>query len=72
MHMHSFFVLDENAVNKIQLQLLRPNVVVDQYGNRGHWTLIYNQGFEITVNQRIYFAFSSYSEVTSILIIFSL
>ncbi len=54
---------EQNAVNKIQLQLLRPNVAVDQYGNRGHWTLIYNQGFEITVNQRVYFAFSSYSQV---------
>ncbi|XP_057379831.1 dipeptidyl peptidase 1-like [Daphnia carinata] len=52
----------ENAVNKVQLQLLKPNVAVDQYGNRGHWTLIYNQGFEITVNQRIYFAFSSYAQ----------
>lgn len=54
---------EENAVNKIQLQLLRPNVAVDQYGNKGHWTLIYNQGFEVTVNQRVYFAFSSYSQV---------
>jgi hypothetical protein len=54
---------EENAVKKIQLQLLRPNVAVDQYGNKGHWTLIYNQGFEITVNQRVYFAFSSYAQV---------
>lgn len=54
---------EENAVSKIQLQLLRPNVAVDQYGNKGHWTLIYNQGFEITVNQRVYFAFSSYAQV---------
>ena len=53
----SWFI-DENAVSKIQLQLLRPNVAVDQYGNKGHWTLIYNQGFEITVNQRVYFAFN--------------
>ena len=38
-------------------------MAVDQYGNKGHWTLIYNQGFEVTVNQRVYFAFSSFSEV---------
>lgn len=55
-------------MNKIQLQLLRPNVAVDQYGNKGHWTLIYNQGFEVTVNQRVYFAFSSYSQVLLILL----
>lgn len=61
------FFLEENAVNKVQLQLLKPNVAVDQYGNRGHWTLIYNQGFEITVNQRIYFAFSSFAQVKHIL-----
>lgn len=37
-----------------------PNVAVDEYGNKGRWTLIYNQGFEITVNERVYFAFSHY------------
>jgi len=47
---------------KIQLQLSRPNVAVDQYGNKGYWTVIYNQGFEITINQRIYFAFSNFKE----------
>lgn len=25
--------------------------------------MIYNQGFEVTVNQRVYFAFSHYTEV---------
>lgn len=47
---------------KIELHLMRPNVAVDSYGNKGHWTMIYNQGFEITINQRIYFAYSNFSE----------
>lgn len=50
------------GLQKIQIQLLHPNVAVDQYGNKGHWTMIYNQGFEVTVNQRIYFAFSHYAQ----------
>lgn len=42
---HSFLVLSEiyEVAQKVQLQLLSPNVVVDQYGNKGHWTMIYNQ-----------------------------
>jgi len=47
---------------KIKLHLSRPNVAVDKYGNKGHWTMIYNQGFEITINQRIYFAYSNFTE----------
>jgi len=57
-------------VQKVKIELLKPNMAVDEYGNKGHWTLIYNQGFEVIVNQRVYFAFSHYiengSEVTSI------
>ena len=49
---------------KIKVELLKPNMAIDAYGNRGHWTLIYNQGFEITVNQRVYFAFSHYTQVS--------
>ncbi|XP_043206695.1 dipeptidyl peptidase 1-like isoform X2 [Amphibalanus amphitrite] len=54
----------------IALSLQAPNTVVDTYGNVGTWTLIYNQGFEATVNGRTYFAFSYYTqdgeEVTSL------
>ena len=30
-----------------QVDLIYPNVAVDQFGNSGFWTLVYNQGFEV-------------------------
>nr|CAD7256486.1 unnamed protein product [Timema shepardi] len=55
---------------KVKVALLSPNVVVDEYGNKGTWTVVYNQGFEVTVNGRTFFAFSYYKQdggnVTSI------
>ena len=44
------------------MNLLFPNVATDRYGNRGTWTMIYNQGFEVHINARRYFAFSNYTE----------
>ncbi|XP_063591123.1 dipeptidyl peptidase 1-like [Penaeus indicus] len=37
-----------------------PDTVTDELGNEGTWTMIYNQGFEVNINQRSYFAFSYY------------
>jgi len=53
----------ENLTHESQLELLFPNIVIDQYGNKGIWTMIYNQGFEITINSRRYFAFSNWTEI---------
>ncbi|XP_063236239.1 dipeptidyl peptidase 1-like [Bacillus rossius redtenbacheri] len=50
------------VVRTSTIRLESPNVVIDEYGNRGHWTMIYNQGFEVTVNERSYFAFSDYDD----------
>ena len=47
----------------LTVKLSFPDVVVDEHGNKGFWTLIYNQGFEVVVGGRKYFAFSLYSMV---------
>jgi len=49
-------------VHKTNVSLLYPNIAVDEYANRGTWTMIYNQGFEIKVAGRSYFAFSMYQK----------
>lgn len=55
--------------NPVLLKLDFPNVATDNVGNVGTWTVIYNQGFEVIINLRKYFAFSLYkqkgSDVTS-------
>ncbi|XP_029843222.2 dipeptidyl peptidase 1 isoform X1 [Ixodes scapularis] len=47
---------------KVRLLLDFPNLVTDSDGNVGTWTLIYNQGFEVTLQYRRYFAFSNYTD----------
>ena len=36
-------------VNKMRVELKYPNVAVDQFGNQGTWTMVYNQGFEVVL-----------------------
>ncbi|KAL7645551.1 UNVERIFIED_CONTAM: hypothetical protein RMT77_003937 [Armadillidium vulgare] len=53
---------DEGSYNsKKKISLEYPNVAVDNYGNKGSWTMIYNQGFEVRVSGRSYFVFSYYN-----------
>ncbi|KAJ6219535.1 hypothetical protein RDWZM_005347 [Blomia tropicalis] len=60
-------VCDDNSVSTtkhtVYLKLEFPNIATDQHGNVGHWTIIYNQGFEVSINYRKYFAFSLYKQV---------
>ena len=37
------------TVEKIHLELLYPDKVVDQDGNVGTWTMVYNQGFAFKI-----------------------
>jgi len=48
------------VVEKMSVDLMYPDAAVDQFGNIGTWTMIYNQGFEVTINHRSFFAFSDY------------
>lgn len=47
---------------KVYVKLEFPNVAVDKLGNIGTWTIIYNQGIEVELNYRKYFAFFAYSQ----------
>ena len=38
-------------VNKVRVELKYPNVAVDQFGNQGTWTMVYNQGFEVVLQK---------------------
>uniref|UniRef100_A0A0B6ZA32 Dipeptidyl peptidase 1 n=1 Tax=Arion vulgaris TaxID=1028688 RepID=A0A0B6ZA32_9EUPU len=49
-----------SPVNKIKINLVYPNVATDEFNNNGVWTLIYNQGFEVVIAGRKYFAFSHF------------
>ncbi|CAH8533455.1 unnamed protein product [Heterobilharzia americana] len=44
----------------VVINLLYPDIATDASGNRGHWTLIYNQGFEVTINHRKWLVIFSY------------
>ena len=46
-----------------KLKLIFPNIVIDDFGNKGFWTIVYNQGFEVAINYRKYFAFSMYENL---------
>lgn len=46
-----------------QVELAFPNIAIGEDGAKGTWTMISNQGFEVWVGGRIFFAFSYYEQV---------
>ena len=54
------------TASTLTVQLVFPDVAVDEDGNKGFWTMIYNQGFEVQIGYRKYFAFSYYTNTTSV------
>jgi hypothetical protein len=61
-------VFTVSVVRKLRVKLKYPNVALDEFGNRGQWTMIYNEGFEVTVNQRTFFAYSYFTRVMKMLL----
>jgi cathepsin C len=47
--------------SKLFIELVYPDLAFDEDGNKGFWTMIYNQGFEVVLNGQKYFAFSKYT-----------
>jgi len=43
-----------------KVTLKEPHIAIDQDGNQGFWTYIYDQGFELVINGRKYFTFAYY------------
>ena len=55
-----------SVVSKLRVDLLFPDIAMDENGNLGFWTMIYNQGFEVVINDKKYFAFSAYKQSGSV------
>ncbi|WAR25374.1 CATC-like protein [Mya arenaria] len=58
----NFGSLSNPAKSKLMVTLYFPDLAIDEFGNHGWWTLIYNQGFEVVLSGRKYFAFSMYKK----------
>lgn len=46
---------------QLMMVLKNPNVATDSRENKGHWTMIYDEGFEVSVGSLNFFAFSNFT-----------
>eukprot|EP00761_Pharyngomonas_kirbyi_P013677 gb/GECH01013706.1/.p1 GENE.gb/GECH01013706.1/~~gb/GECH01013706.1/.p1 ORF type:complete len:500 (+),score=98.39 gb/GECH01013706.1/:1-1500(+) len=61
-HYNSNINCDKTYVpsSHLKIKLLEPPEAVDEHGNKGLWTMIYDEGFEVFMNGQSYFAFFKY------------
>ena len=55
-------LIQAKVKSALLVQLDFPNLAIDEEGNIGFWTIIYNQGFEVVINNRKYFAYSYFTQ----------
>jgi cathepsin C len=48
------------VVKKVKITLSEPNIAEDEHGHKGTWTMVYDEGFEVMIDNKRYFAFSKY------------
>jgi len=59
----SGFQPSKETESVIDVALTFPNLAYDGSGNRGNWTMIYNQGFEVTIGDQVFFSFSKFESL---------
>jgi len=52
------------AHKQVKITLDEPNIATDEAGNKGTWTMVYDEGFEVSVGGVTYFAYNKYSPKT--------
>jgi hypothetical protein len=53
-------VFDFVTESTYRIVLVRPDVAYDSDGNIGYWTMVYDEGFEVRIAGRVFFAFMTY------------
>merc|ERR1719464_80557 len=54
-------VSEEAGQTQLMVTLSSPNVAATARDSKGHWTMVYDEGFEVTVGGLNFFAFSNFT-----------
>jgi len=57
----SFMTNEGHATHEVHVDLQSPNHAVMKDGTKGNWTMVYDEGFEVNIGERSFFAFSNFS-----------
>jgi len=53
-------IVDSAAAGQVLMTLSKPNTVASTWGD-GHWTMVYDEGFEVNLQNMSFFAFSNFT-----------